>query len=112
HFAPMQLQHWALRYTIELGHMRPAAVANVVRIARRGRGLKFAGLLLAARQRGAKQARILLARLEEAMGANGEPPREEETARQAVAEPLLNSVPESSPSTLSCNRSDCSPPVT
>jgi len=104
HFAPMQLQHWALRYTIELGHMRPAAVANVVRIARRGRGLKFAGLLLAARQRGAKQARVLLARLEEAMAAHGAPPREEQTARQAVARPLLSSALNSNPATLSSER--------
>jgi hypothetical protein len=68
----MQLQHWALRFTAESGHLRSAAVANVVRVGRRGRGLKFAGLLLAARQRGAKKARMLLARLEQAMAANGE----------------------------------------
>jgi radical SAM superfamily enzyme YgiQ (UPF0313 family) len=73
HFTPMQLQHWALRFTIELSRMRPLAVANVVRIARRGRGLKFAGLLLAARHRGAKQARVLLAKLEEALASGKEP---------------------------------------
>ena len=33
HSTPMQLQHWALRFTIELGDMRPPAVANVVLLA-------------------------------------------------------------------------------
>ncbi len=72
HFTPMQLQCWALKFSAELGRMRLGAVANVLRVARRGRGLKFAGLLLSARRRGAQQARRLLARLEQAMAANGE----------------------------------------
>jgi len=33
HSTPMQLQHWALRSMIELGDMRPPAVANVVLLA-------------------------------------------------------------------------------
>jgi len=74
HFTPMQLQHWALKFTSELGRMRLGVVANVLGVARRGRGLKFAGLLLSARRRGAQQARRLLARLEQAMRARGEVP--------------------------------------
>ena len=74
HFTPMQLQHWALRFSAELGRMKLGVVANVLRVARRGRGLKFAGLLLSARRRGAQQARRLLARLEQAMRARGEVP--------------------------------------
>lgn len=74
HFTPMQLQHWALRYTCELGRMDAGVIANVLRVGRRGQGLKFAGLLLAARRRGAQQAHLLLDRLERAMAAAGEPP--------------------------------------
>jgi hypothetical protein len=44
----------------------------VLRVGRRGRGLKFAATLLSARQKGAKQARMLLHRVEQAMAANGE----------------------------------------
>lgn len=72
HFSPMQLQHWALKLTSELGRMNGGVVANVLRVGRRGRGLKFAGLLLTARHRTAKQARTLLGRVEQAMAANGE----------------------------------------
>jgi radical SAM superfamily enzyme YgiQ (UPF0313 family) len=99
HFTPMQLQHWALRFSSELGHMRPSTVANVVRIGRRGRGLKFAGLLLAARQRGAKQARMLLAQLEKAMAENGESPVAQsagqslELARAEQEGSLIDAVP-------------------
>jgi radical SAM superfamily enzyme YgiQ (UPF0313 family) len=75
HFTPMQLQHWALRFSAELGRMTPGVVANVIRVARRGRGLKFAGLILSARRKGAQQARRLLAQLEQAMAANGETPK-------------------------------------
>ena len=72
HFSPMQLQHWALKLTSELGRMKSGVVANVLRVGRRGRGLKFAATLLSARHKGAKQARMLLNRVEQAMAANGE----------------------------------------
>jgi hypothetical protein len=70
HFSPMELQRWALKLSSELGRMKPGVVANVVRVGRRGRGLKFAGTLLSARQRSAQQARGLLERVEQAMAAN------------------------------------------
>jgi radical SAM superfamily enzyme YgiQ (UPF0313 family) len=74
HFSPMQLQHWALKLTADLGRTNASAAAHVLGVGRRGRGLKFAGLLLAARHRTAKQARVLLGRVEQAMAANGETP--------------------------------------
>ena len=73
HFTPLELQHWALRFSSELGRMTCGVVANVLRVGRRGRGLRFAGLLLSARQRGARQARMLLARLEQAIATNAAP---------------------------------------
>jgi radical SAM superfamily enzyme YgiQ (UPF0313 family) len=85
HLSPMQLQHWALRFSSELGRMTCAAVANVLRVARRGHGLKFAGLLLAARQRGASQARRLMRRLEQAMAASGEAPLADARTPQAAS---------------------------
>ena len=51
--------------------MTPNLVANVLRVSRRGHGLKFAGLLLSARRRSAQQARVLLEQVERAMAANG-----------------------------------------
>ena len=69
HFSPMQLQHWALKLTAELDRRRGDVVAHVLRVSRRGRGLKFAATLLAARQRAARQARMLLGRVERAMAA-------------------------------------------
>lgn len=71
HFGPMQLQNWALRLTSELDRMRCDAVAHVLRVGRRGRALRFAATLLSARQRSAKQARMLLDRVGQAMTANG-----------------------------------------
>jgi radical SAM superfamily enzyme YgiQ (UPF0313 family) len=74
HFSPMQLQYWALKLTSDLGQMRSDAVAQVLRVGRRGRGLKFAATLLAARRRATRQALMLLGRLERAMAANAETP--------------------------------------
>jgi hypothetical protein len=71
----MQLQSWALKLTSELGHMSCDAVAHVLRVGRRGRGLKFAATLLSARERAARQARMLLGRVERVMAVSGEAPR-------------------------------------
>jgi radical SAM superfamily enzyme YgiQ (UPF0313 family) len=73
HFTPARLQHWALTLTADLGRMSAEVVGRILRVGRRGHGLKFAGLLLAARRRGARQARILLKQVEQAMAATGEP---------------------------------------
>jgi len=70
HFSPMRLQYWALKLTSELDRMKCAAVAHVLRVGRRGRALKFAATLLSARHRSAKQARMLLERVRQAMAAN------------------------------------------
>ena len=70
HFSPIELQRWALKLSSELGRMKPGVLVNVVRVGRRGCGLKFAGTLLSARQRSAKQARALLERVEQALAAN------------------------------------------
>ncbi len=72
HFSPVELQRWALKLTADLGRMDPGAVANILRVGRRGRALKFAGTLLSARRRSATQARRLLERMEQAMPANPE----------------------------------------
>ncbi len=70
HFSPIELQRWALKLSSELGLMTPGVVANVMRVGHRGGGLKLAGLLLLARQRSARQARILLERVDQAIAAN------------------------------------------
>jgi radical SAM superfamily enzyme YgiQ (UPF0313 family) len=67
HFSPMQLQQWTLKLTSELDRMNASAVANVVRVGRRGGAKKFAALIMAARNRMGKQARALLERVEQAM---------------------------------------------
>ncbi len=74
HFSPIELQSWALKLTSELGRMKTGVVANVLRVGRRGHGLKFAGTLLSARQRSAKQARMLLHQVELATAANRKTP--------------------------------------
>ena len=67
HFTPMQLQRSTLKLTSELDRMNAGAVANVMRVGRRGGAKMFAGLILAARSRVAKQARELLTRVEQSM---------------------------------------------
>jgi hypothetical protein len=74
HFTPMQLQYWALKLTSELDRMKLDTTGHALRVGRRGSALRFAMTLLSARQRFARQARILLARVEQAMAANGETP--------------------------------------
>ena len=74
HLSPMQLQYWALKLTSELDRMKSGIVAHALQVGRRGHALKFAATLLSARQRTAKQARMLLDRVERAMAANGETP--------------------------------------
>ena len=46
-------------------------VSDILRVGYRGRALRFAGLLLAGRQRSARQARMLLRQVEQAMVASG-----------------------------------------
>lgn len=64
HFSPIDLQRQALKLVCELSRMSPGVVANALRVGRRGGGLKFAGLMLSARQRNARQAQRLLHELE------------------------------------------------
>ena len=66
-FSAMQLQQVALRYTAELNRMKSDSVANILQIGKRGDGLKFAGTILYARRRAARQAQMLLHLVEQAM---------------------------------------------
>jgi hypothetical protein len=67
HFSPMQLQQSTLKLTSELDRMNAVTVANVMRVGHRGGAKKLAAFILAARSRVAKQARGLLARVEQSM---------------------------------------------
>jgi radical SAM superfamily enzyme YgiQ (UPF0313 family) len=69
-FNSMQLQHLALQFTSELNWTKHDSVSHILRVGYRGHGLKFAGTILYARQRAAKQARMLLKQMEQAMVAN------------------------------------------
>ncbi len=69
-FQPMQLQHLSLRFIAELSGTGPGTVSRILRVGCRGRALRFAGLVLTARQRSARQARTLLRQVEQAMVAN------------------------------------------
>ena len=69
-FNSMQLQHLALQFTAELNWMKHDSVSHILRVGYRGHGLKFAGTILYARQRGTRQARMLLQQVEQAMAAN------------------------------------------
>jgi len=69
-FNPMQLQHLALQLTAELNPMKHDIVFHILRVGYRGDGLKFAATLLSARQRSARQARMLLKQVEQAIAAN------------------------------------------
>lgn len=66
-FQPMQLQHLSLRFINELSGTGPAAIARILRVGYRGRALGFAALVIRARQRSARQARMLLRQVEQAM---------------------------------------------
>lgn len=69
-FQPMQLQHLSLRFIAELSWTGWGAVSRILGVGYRGRALKFAALVLTARQRSARQARMLLRQVEQAMVAN------------------------------------------
>jgi len=69
-FNSMQLQHVALQFTAELNRMKHDRVSHILRVGYRGHGLKFAGTILYARQRGTSQARMLLRQVEQAIAAN------------------------------------------
>lgn len=66
-FQPMQLQHLSLRFIHELSGTGPATIARILRVGYRGRALGFAALVIRARQRSARQARMLLRQVEQAM---------------------------------------------
>lgn len=69
-FNSMQLQHLALQFTAQLNWMKRDCVSHILRVGYRGHGLKFAWTTLYARQRSARQARMLLKQVEQAMAAN------------------------------------------
>jgi hypothetical protein len=72
-FKPMQLQHLSLRFIHELSGTGPGTIGRILRVGWRGRTLGFAGLVLRARQRSARQARRLLRQVERAMAASCPP---------------------------------------
>ena len=61
----MQLQQTALRFTAELSRTGFEDVSRILRVGYRGHALRFAGLVLTARQRSARQARHLLQQVEQ-----------------------------------------------
>jgi radical SAM superfamily enzyme YgiQ (UPF0313 family) len=69
-FNPMQLQHLALQLIAELNWMKHDSISHILRVGYRGHGLKFAAMMLSVRQRLAKQSRMLLKQVEQAMVAN------------------------------------------
>jgi radical SAM superfamily enzyme YgiQ (UPF0313 family) len=74
-FHPMQLEHLSLRFIAELSGTGLGAVSQILRVGYRGRALRFAMLVLTARQRSARQARMLLRQVEQAMSVNARPER-------------------------------------
>ncbi len=70
-FQTMQLQHISLRFINELSGTGPGAIARILRMGYRGRALGFARLAIRARQRSARQARLLLREVEQAIVAAG-----------------------------------------
>jgi radical SAM superfamily enzyme YgiQ (UPF0313 family) len=70
HFAPMQLQRTALQMIAELNRQDRASTSRILGVGRRGRGLRFAATVLLVRRRLARQARVLLRQVEQAMAAN------------------------------------------
>lgn len=69
-FTPMQLQQVALQLMIELNPTDYDSVSHILRVGYRGRALRFAATLLAARHRSVQQARMLLTQVEQAIAAN------------------------------------------
>jgi radical SAM superfamily enzyme YgiQ (UPF0313 family) len=74
HFSPVQFQYWALKLTSELGRTSFDAVAHVLQVGCRGRGLKFATTIIAARRRAARQAHMQLEEIKRSMSAYAETP--------------------------------------
>jgi len=72
-FSPMQLQHMALRLAVELNSTRFDTVARILRVGRRARALRFAGLLLVARRRAVRENRKLMREVEQAIAAPVDP---------------------------------------
>lgn len=68
-FAPMQLQHMALQLMADLNPMNYDMVSHILRVGYRARALGVATMLLAARRRCVRQARMLLRQVEQAMRA-------------------------------------------
>ena len=69
HFTPMTLQRAALNLLVDLNPMDYASVSHILRVGARGRAPRFAATLLAARRRSVRQARMLLAQVEDAMAS-------------------------------------------
>jgi radical SAM superfamily enzyme YgiQ (UPF0313 family) len=68
-FQPMQLQHLSLRFIAELSGTGVGTVSQILRAGYRGSALGFAAMILKARQRSARQARMLLRQVEQAMAS-------------------------------------------
>lgn len=68
-FDPGELQKQSLRFLSDLNGMDHDSVSRIVRVGRRGHGLRFAGTMLFVRKRLAAQARMLLRQVEQAMEA-------------------------------------------
>jgi radical SAM superfamily enzyme YgiQ (UPF0313 family) len=97
-FDSMQLQHLSLRFIAELSGTGLGTVSQILRVGYRGRALRFAGLLLAGRQRSARQARMLLRQVEQAMVASGQTaasPWCSPVVENAAARLAASAVPES-----------------
>ena len=69
-FSPRQLQQVALQMTIELNPTDHQNVSHVLRVGFRGRAPRLAAMLLAARYRSVRQARMLLKQVEQAIAAD------------------------------------------
>ena len=67
HFTSMQLQRVALQLTSQLNAMNCTSAAHIIRVGLTGNGLRCAGMLLHARRRAARQARMLLKQVEQVM---------------------------------------------
>jgi radical SAM superfamily enzyme YgiQ (UPF0313 family) len=69
HFSAMELQQWALKLTIELNRISAGVFGQVMHTGQIGKAKKLAAVIMAGRRRYTKQARKLLASVEEAMMA-------------------------------------------
>jgi radical SAM superfamily enzyme YgiQ (UPF0313 family) len=69
-FAPMELQRVALRLIVELNPMKHKNVSHILRVGHRAHALDFAAMLIIARRRSVRQARMLLKKVDQAMATN------------------------------------------